>query len=93
MIAVPTARRRIAKGLCTLACLALSSCFTMGLWGFSPETETDQFSGKDETVYAYDSSTEWSWSLLFLRILLTPATFVLDCATAPIQAFFWGSDD
>jgi hypothetical protein len=72
--------------------LVLQGCFTMGLWGFFPEEEED-FTGQSETAYAYDPETEWSWSLLALRVLLTPVTFGLDCLTCPIQAFLFGSDD
>lgn len=74
------------------AMLCLPSCFTLGLWGFTPETETDD-RGREEEVMVYDPETEWSWSLLGLRVLLTPVTLTLDLATAPLQALFWATDD
>lgn len=75
--------------LSTLLC----SCFTLGLWGFQPEDDTDPVTGDDDTAFAYDEETEWSWELLGLRILLTPATLCLDCLTCPVQCFLWANDD
>ncbi|MCB9877814.1 MAG: hypothetical protein H6835_09455 [Planctomycetes bacterium] len=72
--------------------LSLSSCFTLGLWGFAPETEVDA-DGNEQQVAVYDQETEWSWGLLGVRLLLTPLTVLLDFATAPVQVWFWGSDD
>lgn len=73
--------------------LLLCSCFTMMLWGFSPEAEHDPLTGEEESSYVYDEETEWSWSLFGLRVLGTPFTLVLDCLTAPVQVFLWGDDD
>ena len=77
----------------TLLPLLLSSCFTMGLWGFTPETERDAFTGKEESTFAYDEETEWSWQLFCLRVLLTPVTVGLDCLTCPVQAVLFFADD
>jgi hypothetical protein len=71
----------------------LSSCFTLGLWGFYAETE-QTWTGEEETAFAYDEETEWSWKLFFLRVLLTPVTVGLDCLTCPVQCvLFWDDDD
>jgi hypothetical protein len=56
---VPSPLRRRSRRLCALvAPLLLSSCFTMGLWGFLPETETSPWTGKDDTSFVYDEETE-----------------------------------
>lgn len=73
--------------------MLLSSCFTMGLWGFLPETERDAFTGEDETTFAYQEDTEWSWGSFLTRLLLTPLTVGLDVVTCPVQAFLFGDDD
>ena len=71
----------------------LSSCFTMGLWGFNPSSDVNRVTGEEEFVYEYDDSTSWTWARFGLRLLGTPITLALDCLTAPIQVFFLGSDD
>jgi hypothetical protein len=73
--------------------LVLTGCFTMMLWGFSPEDEVDPATGNEETTLAYDEETEWSWGLFFGRLGLTPFTVVLDILTCPVQAFLFGWDD
>ena len=74
--------------------LLLSSCFTLTLWGFELESETDPFTGRTEEEFTYDKDTEWSWGLLGLRLLGTPFALALDCLTAPVQAWvFWDDDD
>ena len=77
----------------TLFLFVLSSCFTMALWGFRPETEYDQLRHEEATWYSYDKETKWSWPLLFGRILLTPFALGLDFVTAPVQAWLFGDDD
>ena len=84
-------RTRCAAAL--LLPLVLHGCITMGLWGFYPEDEQDPITGEDESGFTYDPETEWSWSLLGLRVLLTPITVALDCLTCPIQAAWFGLDD
>lgn len=93
--AVPRCRGMKPLRLVTVCALStlLCSCFTMGLWGFLPEDDTDPITGDEETAFAYDEETEWSWELLGLRVLLTPVTLCLDCVTAPVQCFLWGGDD
>lgn len=84
---------RVATMLLALM-LSCSSCFTMSVWGFDVEESPDIVTGEPETVMVYDPETEWSWKLFGLRVLATPFTLVLDCATAPLQAFFlWNDDD
>ncbi|MHC4514532.1 MAG: hypothetical protein ACYTGO_07110 [Planctomycetota bacterium] len=39
---------------------ALSSCFTMVLWGFEPDSIHDPETGKEKTAFRYDEDTEWS---------------------------------
>jgi hypothetical protein len=73
--------------------LLLSSCFTMALWGFLPDTDTDPVSGSDEATFTYDPQTKWSWSMFLLRVALTPVTLGLDCVTCPVQAVLFDSDD
>lgn len=87
-----TRRWRTAVVLVALLPL-LSSCFTMGLWGFKPERDHDQFTGKRDDHFSYDAETEWSWTKLFGRIAGTPITLALDCLTAPVQAWFFRNDD
>ena len=66
----------------------------MTIWGFEVQESNDNITGEPETVMAYDPETEWSWELFGMRLLATPITLILDCATAPIQAFFlWDDDD
>ena len=68
----------------------------MGLWGHSTESRRDPVTGATEADYVYNEDTEWSWSLVGLRVLLTPFTLVLDCLTMPAQEWLWGdgeSDD
>ncbi len=88
----PTARLWRAVSVVALPFLC-TSCFTMGLWGVLPDSEVDAFTHQEETVFAYDEGTEWSWSLLGLRILLTPVTVGLDVLTCPVQAVLFGNDD
>lgn len=49
----PTAPTRISRivsrGLATCMLLALTSCFTMGLWGFELDSETDLVTGERDT--------------------------------------------
>ena len=71
--------------------LVLASCFTMAVWGVYPEF--DQASSSEETTFAYDEETEWSWGLFFGRLALTPFAFALDVLTCPVQAFLFGGDD
>ena len=73
--------------------LALTSCFTMMVWGFSPEDGVDPATGSEETTFAYDEETEWSWGLFFGRLGLTPFAIVLDVLTCPVQAVMLGWDD
>ncbi len=73
--------------------MLLQSCFTAAVWGFYPEDEYDPVSGTTESSFTYDEGTEWSWSLLGLRILATPFSLGLDCLTLPVQLFLWGDDD
>ncbi|MEO6593180.1 MAG: hypothetical protein ABIP94_00335 [Planctomycetota bacterium] len=84
----PAVRRRAAVAL--LLPLVLSSCFTMALWGFSPDTEPNPRTGEEESVFAYDEETKWSWKLFFVRVLVTPLSVGLDCLTCPVQAVIWG---
>jgi hypothetical protein len=65
----------------------------MGLWGFEPDEEQDFVTGESETSFAYDPETEWSWSKLALRVLLTPITLGLDCLTCPVQVVLFASAD
>lgn len=85
--------RQVRAVTTTLFLLLLSSCFTLGLWGFEPKTERNVVTGKTETSFAYDSDTEWSWSLFFQRLLWTPVTLAVDCLTAPVQAWLFDDDD
>jgi len=82
------------RTLALLSCFWLSSCFTLGLWGFQPDyDDVDPVTG--QPAYAYDEDTEWSWGLLGLRLLLTPVTLALDCVTCPVQGALGlcGDDD
>ena len=72
---------------------SLPSCFTMTSWGFELDESNDSITGEPETVMVYDPETEWSWKLFGLRLLATPFTLALDCATAPLQLFFLRNDD
>ena len=74
------------------ATLLLTSCFTMALWGFSPEVKRDPQTHANELTYAYDEETPWSWPLFFGRVFGTPFTLALDCLTAPVQVFLFGDD-
>ena len=73
--------------------LALSSCFTMAVWGFEVESKRDAVTGAREAAYTYDEETEWSWALFFGRVLVTPVTLCLDCLTAPVQLWLFGDGD
>lgn len=73
--------------------LLLSSCFTMGLWGFEPTDDRDPVTGREDTSFEYQDDTSWSWGLFGLRVLATPITLCLDCLTAPVQVFLFGNDD
>jgi hypothetical protein len=75
--------RRFTSPVAVLLPFVLSSCFTLGLWGFAPEDDADPATGCES--YSYDPETPWSWGLLGLRVLLTPLTLCLDCLTAPLQ--------
>lgn len=75
------------------ASVLLQSCFTMALWGCFPETEFDPRTGESETYFEYDSKTEWSWSMFFVRVLLTPVTLTADCLTCPVQQVFLEDDE
>jgi hypothetical protein len=85
--------RRTICALALASLLFLPSCFTLGLWGFDQTLERDPSSGQLESTANYDETTEWSWELLGFRLLFTPVTLVLDCATAPIQAWWFGTGE
>jgi hypothetical protein len=89
----PPMNARLRRAAVPFACMLLTSCFTLGLWGFEPDDEVDPVTG--QTGYAYDPDTKWSWSLFGLRVLLTPVTFALDCVTSPVQCALglMGGDD
>jgi hypothetical protein len=83
----PTVRGgcRCARPFAVLLPFVLTSCFTMGLWGFTADDD-DAGSGGCDPSYSYDPATQWSWGLLCLRVLVTPLTLCLDCLTAPLQS-------
>lgn len=87
--------RQRLRPLCATLVLPflLSGCFTFGLWGVYLEDERDPFTGRETASYVYDKSTEWSWSLFLMRVILTPVTLCLDCLTAPVQAILADDDD
>lgn len=88
-----SAQRLLRRGAALLLPIALGGCFTMGLWGFLPEEDRDPFTGREETSFAYDEDTEWSWGKFALRVLGTPFALALDCVTAPVQAVLLGIGD
>ncbi len=83
--------RLVRTATASLLLFALSSCFTMALWGFEPDDEHDPVTGNGQTMFKYDTDTEWSWPLFFGRVLATPVTVCLDLLTAPAQD--WWFDD
>jgi hypothetical protein len=88
------------KGSVTATCRAaawllpflLCSCFTLALWGFEPSDERDPFTGERDSDWEYRDETEWSWPLFGVRVLATPLTLLLDCATLGVQVWLWGED-
>jgi hypothetical protein len=88
------AATRIARVVsASMLLFALSSCFTMVLWGFEPDSIHDPETGKEKTAFSYDEDTEWSWPLFFGRVLTTPFALCLDCLTAPVQIWLFDYDD
>lgn len=88
----PIRRRAIALALplcLTLSSLTLSSCFTLGLWGFD-YTSTDGNSSWefDETSWEGANCIPW-----YTRLLLTPFTLAADVATICIQYWLFADDD
>ena len=83
--------RPMFRALTLALLLSLPSCFTLGLWGFDQTVERDPATGEHSSITTYDETTEWSWELLGFRLLFTPITLALDCATAPIQAWWFGT--
>ena len=83
--------RPMFRALALALLLFLPSCFTLGLWGFDQTVERDPATGEHSSITTYDETTEWSWELLGFRLLFTPITLALDCATAPIQAWWFGT--
>lgn len=92
--AAPMRRASLRRGLRAVAVallpLLLSSCFTMGLWGFELDDETD---AGGTSTFCYDEETEWSWRLFAGRLLLTPFAVGLDLLTSPLQMVSWADDD
>ncbi len=87
----PTLRRRVLLPLVLLAPLLLSSCFTLMVWGFTPEDEPGP---SGDTVMVYDPKTQWSWDRVGCRVLLTPPALALDVLTCCVQCWlFWGDCD
>ncbi len=83
----------LRTAMVSLLLLALSSCFTMAVWGFDTESRRDPFTGASEATYTYDEETQWSWELFLGRVLVTPVTLLLDCLTAPAQIWLFGDGD
>lgn len=88
--AAPSGRVSPSRGRRAVALLPLllSSCFTMGLWGF--ERETDE---RGRASWSYDEETEWSWREFGTRLLLTPFAVGLDLSTSPLQMALSSDDD
>src|SRR5262245_30058078 len=85
---------RTLAPLSCFPCVLLTSCFTLGLWGFHPDDDdVDPVTG--QATYVYDEHTKWTWGLFGLRVLLTPVTLALDCVTCPVQCALGltGDDD
>ena len=83
----------LRTAMVSLLLLALTGCFTMGLWGYDTDSERDPVTGAREATYTYDEETQWSWGLLLGRVLLTPVALCLDCLTAPAQIWLLGDGD
>ena len=66
----------------------LSGCFTAAIWGGTYDVEE----GDNEPSLRFGGDRPGIDSL-FLRIACTPLTLALDICLAPVQAFFYGSDD
>jgi hypothetical protein len=62
-------------------CLPLASCFTTALWSFEADDVDDDADAATVTI------DDVGW-----RLLLTPFTLLLDCATCCFQAD-WVDDD
>ena len=84
----PHPRRWCQAVLLAAACTLLSSCCTMIVWGFELRTE--------------DADTSWQWCretydeqdmAWWQRVLLTPLTLLVDCATWPLQYWLFEDDD
>jgi len=69
-------------------CLTLSSCFTLGLWGFDYNTSGGKSWEFDETSWQGDNHIPW-----YTRLLLTPLTLAADVATICIQYWLFADDD
>jgi len=59
----------------------LTSCCTMGLWGF--EWQDGESGDEDDGSYVQAEGTRWEWWRILLRVALTPVTL---CADAGLSA-------
>ena len=87
----PRARpiRRRAIALALPLCLMLSSCFTLGLWGFDYRASDGGSSWEfDETSWEGQNHIRW-----YTRVILTPFTLAADVATICIQYWLFADDD
>lgn len=83
----PIRRRAIALAL--PLCLTLSSCFTLGLWGFDYTSSDGDSSWEfDETSWEGDNRIPW-----YTRLVLTPFTLAADVATICIQYWLFADHD
>lgn len=81
--------RRHAVALVLPLCLTLSSCFTLGLWGFDYNCSDGSSSWEfDETSWDGDDHLSW-----YGRLVLTPFTLAADVATLCIQYWLFGDHD
>ena len=89
--------RRLGPLLLVLPLLLLPSCFTLALWGGEMEEDeefnVETWSYETEVSPSPDFSNVRSWSDFFFCLALTPFTVLLDLATAPVQAWWFGWDD
>jgi uncharacterized protein YceK len=85
-------RRRASRWVGSLVLLlALHGCMTAGLWGFDVTSERDPITREEQTSLEAREGEELG--SVWLRLLATPFTLVLDCLTLPIQAWVFGWDD
>ena len=78
--------RALRAAFLVCACGLLASCLTLSVWGFELRTE-DHDSTWQFCPESWDDMPWWQ------RLLLTPFTLVVDCATWPLQCWLFEDDD